>query len=63
MKENEPQKHIKKSLIKIGVVISGTGVALATDGILTQQGELGSIGATVGGVGVVLLLAAARRKL
>lgn len=60
--ETESKKLKYSTLVKAGSIVSGVGGLTIANGIITQHGELGSVGALIGGAGIVLLLTAARRK-
>jgi hypothetical protein len=58
----EREKRTSKILIKTGSFISGLGAFSIAEGLLTQHGELGSIGAFLGGAGAVIIFTGIRRK-
>lgn len=58
----EKDKRIAKTLIQAGSVISGVGVVVVVESILTQHGVIGSAGLLVEGVGTSVVLTGVRRR-
>ena len=58
----EKNQRASKILIKTGGFISSLGALVITEGILTQQGELGSVGGFIIGAGTVIIFTGIRRK-
>ena len=61
-RHGEREKAQSKALVKIGEFVSGFGTLTITEGFLTRHGELGSIGAFIGGTGVVMILTGIRKR-
>ncbi len=58
----EREKRVSKTLIQAGSLISGVGVIVIAEAILTQHGVIGSAGLLVEGVGTSIILTGVRRR-
>ena len=58
----EKEKKVYKTLVETGVFVSGLGAFTIAEGLLTQHGQLGSVGALIEGAGITILLTAARKR-